>query len=295
MNTNSSSPSDSVLLTLWQADNNQSWVLLTSSSGRAPVMDPMLGFHGLGFAQQSGGGFNYAIDPRWVAHARMHQQSWLGATSMGSCLSADVNARRAHCNDGGLLTPNLLESEIGATFKGAGYSLGMGVRATRPLASESLLPRVVPNAPLVTNVNGLPFTALENSTSVHASGRLALGDRTGIDMGASVGRIRLLPGNLLGIDTLGQKSLSFGMDSGPVSGRIIGRIIQPESGIDANILGPDHSWTSIDLGITWKLPWQGSLSFGTQNLWTSGSAPTPKDGPKPDQSRIPFVQYHQDF
>lgn len=288
------SSSGSMLLPLWHADNGQSWALLTRSAATTSVNDSSLDFHGLGFASRRSSGFDYLLNPRWAAHARVSQKSWLGARSVGSCLSANAVVRRAHCTDG-RLTPRLLNSQIGATFLGGGYSVGVDVSATRPSTSTRLLPRVVPNTPLDATVNGLPFASLEGSTSVHARGRVALDDRSGIDLGASVGRIRLLPGNVLGIDTLGQKSLSFGVDSGSVSGRIVGRVIQPESGAAASALGSNHSWTSIDLGITWHLPWQGSLSFGTQNLWSSGSAPKPKKGPKPDQSRIPYVQYHQDF
>lgn len=291
------SPSDSASLPSWHADNGQSWVFLTDNAPTVPgssASDSPLDFHGLGFASGDGGSFEYMLDPRWKAHARVHQKSWLGASTVGSCLLADSSVRREHCTDS-RLAPSLLNSGIGATFIGSGYSVGMGVSATRPTAATPVLPRVVPRAPLTPSVDGLPFASLQGSTSVHARGRLAVGNRSGIDLGASVGRIRLLPGNVLGIDTLGQKSLSVGLDSGSVSGRIVGRIIQPEAGPAAGILGPKHSWTSIDLGVTWHLPWQGSLSFGTQNLFSSGHAPKPKKGPKPDQSRIPYVQYHQDF
>ncbi|HET6587469.1 MAG TPA: hypothetical protein VFG67_06840 [Oleiagrimonas sp.] len=287
---------DSVLLPVWHAGGSQSWMLLTSSVSDSPTARPYhsLGFHGLGFASQSDGGLAYMFDSRWTAHAKVSQQSWLGAASIGSCLSANPAMRRTSCTDG-RLTPQLIDSEIGATFRGDTYRVDMEVSKTRPMAASPLLPRVLPNASMTTSVNGLPFSMLENSTSLHARGRLAISDNSGIDVGAGVGRIRLLPGNMLGIDTLGQKSLSFGIDSGSVSGHIVGRVIQPETGAAAGILGPDHRWTSIDLGVTWQLPWQGSLSFGAQNLWSSGEAPTPKDGPKPDQSRIPYVQYHQDF
>jgi hypothetical protein len=287
---------ESMLLPAWQAGGTKPWMLLTDSVADAPVRRTSysLGFHGLGFAAHMNGGLAYTFDPRWSAHANIRQQSWFGAVSVGSCLSANPVVLRANCTDG-RLTPQLIASRLGATFKSDTYSLDMDVSQTQPLTTSPLLPRVLPNGPVTTSVNGLPFSMLEDSTSVHARGRMALNETSGIDMGASVGRIRLLPGNMLGIDTLGQKSLSFGLDSGALSGRVVGRVIQPESGAAAGILGPDHRWTSIDLGVTWQLPWQGSLSFGAQNLWSSGDAPKPKDGPKPDQSRIPYVQYHQDF
>lgn len=288
----------SMLLPLWRADNDQSWRLLASSAQTlSQPTDYSLGFRGLGFAAQSGGGLAYAMNPNWMAHARVRQQSWLGASSVGSCLAANPAVRRVSCVDN-RLTPGLLQSEIGATFRGSGYSVGMDVSTSRPEQASPLLPRVLPEASLMsTTVDGVPFTALQDSTSLHARGRVSLGDRSGIDIGASVGRVRLLPGNVLGVGSLGQKSLSLGVDSGTLSGRIVGRVVQPEpgTGVNTDLLGADHRWTSIDLGVTWRLPWQGSLSFGAQNLWSSGHAPKPKDGPEPTQSRIPYVQYHQDF
>ena len=53
--------------------------------------------------------------------------------------------------------------------------------------------------------------------------------------------------------------------------------------------------SAIDLGVTWRLPWRGELSVGAQNVWSSGNAPNSPTGPEPDQSRTPYVQYHQDL
>ena len=117
---------------------------------------------------------------------------------------------------------------------------------------------------------------------------------SGIDLGASVGRIHLLPGNLLGVNTLDQKALSFGVDHGSLSGVLVGRTVQPDASIPGS-LNADRRWNSIDLGVTWHLPWRGSLSVGAQNLWSSGTPANTPAGPEPDQSRTPYVQYHQDL
>jgi hypothetical protein len=67
------------------------------------------------------------------------------------------------------------------------------------------------------------------------------------------------------------------------------------AGVPGNGYAPDRRWNSIDLGVTWRLPWQGSLSVGAQNLWSSGTPANTPMGPEPDQSRTPYVQYHQDL
>lgn len=182
--------------------------------------------------------------------------------------------------------PRVVGSEIGATYNLGRYSVGLSVGADS--TPDQRLPRVLPGA--TPGVNGLPD--FDSSAQLNARGRVAVGGQSGIDLGASVGRIRLLPGNDLGVNTLDQKALSFGVDHGPLSGMLVGRTMQPT--LPGGYYG-DKRWSSIDLGVTLRLPWQGELSIGAQNLWSSGSSvPTPA-GPEPDQSRTPYVQYHQDL
>jgi len=187
------------------------------------------------------------------------------------------------------LTPNLqLNTEVS-------QHTWANNQASQVLDSEvgaTPLPRVLPGA--APGVDGLP--SFDSSSQLNARGRLALGSASGIDLGASVGHIYLLPGNLLGVSTLDQKALSFGVDHGPLSGTLVGRTMEPSSYIPGGMAGgPDKHWNSIDLGVTWRLPWRGSLSVGAQNLWSSGSPANTPAGPEPDQSRTPYVQYHQDL
>ncbi len=207
---------------------------------------------------------------------------------MESCSASAGNSDR--CSTPGA-PPRIVGSEVGATFRGTGYSVGVGVGSSRPTGTGAALPRVVPG---LATASGLPLSALSSSTELNAHGRVDLGARSGIDLGASIGRIRLLPGNLLGIGTVDQKALSFGVDRGPLSGSITGRTMQPEANA-VNGINPDRRWSAIDLGVTWRLPWRGELSVGAQNVWSSGNAPSGPVGPEPDQSRTPYVQYHQDL
>ncbi|MEO8780101.1 MAG: hypothetical protein ABI389_15725 [Rhodanobacter sp.] len=181
-------------------------------------------------------------------------------------------------------------SEVGATYDAGGYSVGVSVGSTSTPHRNLVLPRVLPGA--VPGVDGL--ASFDSSNQLNAMGRLALGKKTGVDLGASVGRVYLLPGNLLGINVMDQTALSFGVDHGPLSGRLTGRTMQPEAGIPGSLY-TDRRWNSIDLGVTWRLPWRGSLSVGAQNLWSSGAPANTPVGPEPDQSRTPYVQYHQDL
>ncbi|WP_426688381.1 hypothetical protein [Rhodanobacter ginsengiterrae] len=211
-------------------------------------------------------GVEYGLGPRLQAHAEVSELSWTHAGQ------------------------RLRGSEVGATYQAGRYSVGVSVGTNSVPNAGNVLPRVLPGA--APGVDGL--ASFDNSAQFNARGRLALGSKSGIDLGASVGRIHLLPGNLLGVDTLDQKALSFGVDHGSLSGVLTGRTMQPQVAIPGD-LNADRRWNSIDLGVTWRLPWRGSLSVGAQNLWSSGAPANTPAGPEPDQSRTPYVQYHQDL
>ena len=236
-----------------------------SSSTAGAQNDSTLSLNPLSGGTVNSSTLQYVLTPNITAQAGVTQHSWV-------------------------TQPRIIGSEVGATYNAGRYSLGVSV-AQDQVPTTTPLPRVLPGA--VTGVNGLPD--FDSSTQVNARGRFALNGDSGVLLGASMARIRLLPGNLLGLSTLDQKALSFGIDHGPISGSIIGRTMQPEPGLPSSFTA-DRRWNSIDLGVTWHLPWQGALSFGAQNIWSSGNATnTPAGPPEPDQSRTPYVQYHQDL
>ncbi|HEY8683428.1 MAG TPA: hypothetical protein VIM06_09675 [Rhodanobacter sp.] len=257
-----------VLVPLWRGSDGRLLALKANRSSGANAMNDNapLAFHAVDAASVMTTGLQYGLTPNLQAHAEVSEHSWLSQPE------------------------RVIGSEVGATYAAGRYSLGLSVGANTTPDNNTLLPRVLPNA--APSVDGLP--SFDSSSQLNARGRLALGNKSGIDLGASVGRIHLLPGNLLGINTLDQKALSFGIDHGSLSGSLIGRTLQPQAGIPGGF-NPDRRWNSIDLGVTWRLPWRGSLSVGAQNLWSSGTPANTPVGPEPDQSRTPYVQYHQDL
>lgn len=254
---------------LWRGSGNRMLVLKADSGNAAdPIsaLDAPLTMHPGDAGSMVRTGLQYGVGPL-TAHAEVSQRSWLN----------NQNSK-------------IFGSEVGATYDAGDYSVGVSVGATSTPHRNVVLPRVLPGA--VPGVDGL--SAFDSSNQLNARGRLALGNKSGIDLGASVGRVYLLPGNLLGVNVLDQKALSFGVDHGPLSGVVTGRTMQPEAGIPGSLYA-DKRWNSIDLGVTWRLPWSGSLSVGAQNLWSSGTPANTPVGPEPDQSRTPYVQYHQDL
>jgi hypothetical protein len=253
-----------VVVPLWRGHDGRMLMLKADAQPSVPGQrgDAPLTFQAVDAGSVMSSTLQYGLDPNLQIHAGVSEHNWI---SHG---------------------PRVIGSEIGATYNLGRYSVGLSLGADS--TPDQRLPRVLPGA--TPGVNGLPD--FDSSAQLNARGRVAVGGQSGIDVGASVGRIRLLPGNVLGINTLDQKALSFGVDHGPLSGTLIGRTMQPA--LPGGFYG-DKRWSSIDLGVTLRLPWQGELSIGAQNLWSSGSSvPTPA-GPEPDQSRTPYVQYHQDL
>lgn len=250
---------------LWRGTGGRLFVLRAGGDNQILHNTP-LSFHAVDSNSTASAGLQYNLSPNWQANAGVNQHSWVNSPL------------------------RVVGSEVGATYLNGPYSLGVSV-GTNSTPNSPSLPRVLPG--VLPSVDGL--TGFDSSSQFNARGRLALGASSGVDLGASVGRIHLLPGNLLGVSTLDQKAISFGVDHGPISGTIVGRTMQPLAGLPSNGYNPDRHWDSIDLGVTWHLPWQGSLSVGAQNLWSSGASASTPVGPEPDQSRTPYVQYHQDL
>jgi len=268
---------------LWRAPDGR--MLAIRADNRADPSKP-LALHAVDAGPFLSSGLQYDLGPRLQAHATVSGQGWLNSAE--SCGAAAPQGDR--CSNPGA-PPRIVGSEVGATFRGTGYSVGLGVGSSRPTGVGAALPRVLPG---LSTASGIPIGSLSSSTEFNAHGRVDLGARSGIDLGASIGRIRLTPGNLLGIGAVDQKALSFGVDRGPLSGSITGRTMQPDASAASGI-NPDRRWSAIDLGVTFRLPWRGELSVGAQNVWSSGTAPATPAGPEPDQARTPYVQYHQDL
>ncbi|MEP6482798.1 MAG: hypothetical protein ABJB01_00005 [Rudaea sp.] len=143
-------------------------------------------------------------------------------------------------------------------------------------------------------IPGLELATIQNS-GINASGRWHFAENQSLDLSAEVGRIQLeLPGSEMALPGINQAALSVGLRRGDFSGVVVGHVIGP-----ADMLNNGQRWSSVDLGISWRAPWRGVFSVGAQNLWSSGNGPTLAEPAAhesdPSQSRVPYVQYHQDL
>ncbi len=126
---------------------------------------------------------------------------------------------------------------------------------------------------------------------VHWNSSLALGARNWLSLGGSLGTQELttLAGSPLRWDSA---TVTLGIGYRGLTGRLTGRLIELPQG--------QGNFTGLDLGVSWRTPWQGELSFGAQNLLNK--TPDTSQWPLPDLpaietpgGRTPYVRYKQDL
>jgi len=137
------------------------------------------------------------------------------------------------------------------------------------------------------------------SANIQSSGLSALGHwrldgPASLDFGASLSRYQLTAPNAPLLTSLNQAAVSFGLRHGAFSGMVTGHGLGPSDSFNGSA-----RWAGLDIGFSWRTPWQGEFTFGTQNLWSSGSLPNLTDPSshevESNQARVPYVQYHQDL
>ena len=90
---------------------------------------------------------------------------------------------------------------------------------------------------------------------------------------------------------LDSATVTLGVGFRGLTGRLTGRLIELPQG---------QNFTGLDLGVSWRTPWQGELIFGAQNVLNK--TPDTSQWPLPDLpaieapgGRIPYVRYKQDL
>lgn len=280
-------------LPVWQSPDGRTLTLLAGgqTSARSAPASGLRLIDAKSAAATTGLQFN--VSPHVYARAGVGQRSWSAGNP--GCQPAQPSVKKAVCLDSAPLA-NMQNGEVGAGYANDALKLDLSVGQAQVNAETAVpaLPRVLPSGAGAGAAAPLWFP---NSTtnSVNARGELRVLPGTQLDLGASRGRVHFLPGaGLVGGNDLDQTTVSVGLEHGSLSGAIVGHVLEPA--LPGASINSSQRWSGVDLGVSVRLPWQGELSFGTQNVWSSGRQPliNPQDL-SPDQSRVPYVQYHQDL
>ncbi|MBO9664584.1 hypothetical protein [Dokdonella sp.] len=290
-------PQGAPVVPIWSGADGQllAVVALPRELNHSPI-DPTPGYAGpsswylAGSSTASAGGLSWQLGNGFRADAVLGQYL---ATPSANCTSSDCNAA--------VVTPwarNSMTGAVGLGWTGVDGALDLSyglswlqsqpsnVRAfgQQPL---SLGDGVVP---VLTLPGGLNSYGLDSETSLYARGRWQFENGPALDLSASYGRGRLSAlgqGGLPGID-LDQLSLSLGLGAGSLRGAIVGHVLRSDDPMFAG-----KRWTTLDLGVSWRTPWSGELSVGTQNI-LNAPLNTPRDADG-QQNRTPYIQYRQDL
>lgn len=280
---------------VWQQDGN---TLSVTAGGRAattiPTATPLEGQ-----SHSAGAGVHFATKPGLTAHANVSE---IRFAPLAPVCAATLPSTPLNPVCVGPLADGVQHGEVGAGFAGPGgkFDVSVGQSHSASTTSSALdrratLPRVLP-AEGGADVAAPLWFRNSTATSISAKGQLDVAPNTSLDLGASLGHVKFLPGSgLAADDTVDQTTLSLGIRHGAVRGSIVGHVLEPN--LPGAALDQNQRWSGIDLGISVRLPWRGELNFGAQNVWSSGRSPL-LFGPgatAPDQGRVPYVQYHQDL
>lgn len=110
-------------------------------------------------------------------------------------------------------------------------------------------------------------------------------------LSGSLGEYALRPQGVSAFD-VNQAAVQFGLRYGRFTGGITGRVVRPTA---PNALG---EYSGLDIGVTWRTPWQGEFALGARNVISSGGdtlLPDPDAALEDATARTPYVRYKQDL
>ena len=221
-----------------------------------------------------------------------------GYSLSSGCLAGSWSSARGGCTN---LMPWLPDSSVAGVSggvviarPGSAYSVSLSASQLAP-AERGVLPAVsgAPiGSPVVVasqNVRGQEYSLA--ATGVWSFERLGALSVTG-SVGEALLRSPLSPQNDLDRN---QATLALALSRGAFSGGVVGRVVS-----DNNPSGSSSAnWSGLDVGMSWRTPWRGELSFGARNLITAGDEPLLPDpgiAQRDDRrERTPYIEYRQDF
>jgi hypothetical protein len=174
------------------------------------------------------------------------------------------------------------------------HSEGRDPRLMGPAFESSPLPQSFNLRPPSHALSHSPLAQHNQSLGLDLKAMLELDPESRIGIGLALARAQLQGVTGVAPTTMDQGALTFTIEQGNLGAALGTRVI------DLPGLSDFLPWAGLDLGVSWRLPWQGVISVGAQNLLQYGSPPPKGLDPTLDDNaesfeRIPYVRYHQDL
>lgn len=91
---------------------------------------------------------------------------------------------------------------------------------------------------------------------------------------------------------ISQDTLAIGLSYGRFQGGLIGRHLRS----DSPLFGTGIDGERLDLGFSWRMPWNAAIEFGARNLIVRPRRDEGDEGePERGDLRTPYLRYHQDL
>ena len=230
---------------------------------------------------------------QWIVPPPARSAPWCGNLAGLLVYAALPGDCQAYADVGDVREPALARQQASIGYASERFDLTLGYGVTAGASA-------VPFSASAATPLGIDYLGLSNATGAEASGRdLALSGTwrfdplTALRVTAAVGETSLRPMLAPMWSSFDHAALGLGVSRGPFSGSVVGRVVRGP----ANVSEPN--WGGLDIGVAWRTPWRGELSFGARNLLSTGPEPgtvNPTDSPMDrDTARTPYVQYKQDL
>jgi hypothetical protein len=199
------------------------------------------------------------------------------------------------------LPGRVASASTAATWRGERFdlSLAYGFSWLTPDAEDTLN---VPYAPvdlrLSANSGAQPLLPgmSGDAHGVGMNSQWRLTAASAVQLNAALQQLRLRRGVATPVFDLHQAMLDVGMNYGPFSGNVTGRVnrLNEQPGY------PNAYWSGVDIGVSWRTPWRGELTVGARNVVSkvddeNASATAAQRALDETSARTPYVRYKQDL